>query len=85
LPQATDVRDPHDPDSNCILDPDPVPVILPAILLNVIVGFVFVATNLYHTSSSGLPVQLPMGTPALVVAPVKVPLELKQPVAVGIK
>ena len=76
VPQATDVSDPHDPDNNCSRAPPPVVVMLPAILLNVIVGFDLVATNSYHTSSSGVPVQLPMGTPALVVAPVKVPLAL---------
>ena len=82
VPQATEASEPHVPENNCNRAPEPDK--LAEILLSEMVGFVFVATNLYHTSSSEVPVQLPTETPEL-VAPVTAPCALKQLIAVGNK
>jgi hypothetical protein len=80
VPQERDVSDAQLPENNCNLD---VPERFEPRLLNEIVGAALVATNLNQISSSGVPVQTPIGMPLLVVAPITVPSLVNVLVEVG--
>ena len=81
VPQETNASDPQVPESNCIRAPEVLRFVPTEVRL--IVGEDFVATNLNHTSSFGLPRQLPIGTLRLAVAAATVPSDTNTLVDVG--
>lgn len=80
LPQANEENDKglQVPDKSCTIAPDErrlTPILLRVTVMDVVDDNV----NLYQTSSSGVPVQDPIGIPELAVAPLTVPLVLVTP------
>jgi hypothetical protein len=71
FPQACETREIHVPEKSCNLAPEELKL-LPTELRVTLTDVEEVNTNLYQTSSSGVPVAHPILTPVLAVAPLTV-------------